>query len=63
MTAHAWFVLLPNGTIGAISYSGPLSAAMLALTGGGFESPLGLAVVLLASGLVVMGVRRRFATR
>jgi hypothetical protein len=61
MTAYAWFVLLPNGTIGAISYSGPLSAAVLALTGGGFESPLGLAVVLLATGLVVLGFRRRFA--
>lgn len=27
MTAEAWFTLLANGTIGAISYTGPLALA------------------------------------
>ncbi|HWM33903.1 MAG TPA: Ig-like domain-containing protein [Pseudolysinimonas sp.] len=62
MTARAWFVLLPNGRIGAISYTGPLSAAQLALTGVPVTGPAGLAALLVLTGTVVLVLRRRFAT-
>ena len=55
MTAHAWFTLLSNGRIGAISYSGPLSFT-LALTGSEPLVPLGIAGALLLAGY--LGIRR-----
>lgn len=59
MTARAWFVLLPNGTIGAISYTGPLSAAQLAYSGVDPAGPLGLASALVVLGLVGVAANRR----
>lgn len=56
LTARAWFTLLPNGTIGAISYVGPLSFS-LAATGSDPLLPLGLAGGLLLAGYLV--ARRR----
>jgi hypothetical protein len=56
MTAHAWFTLLPNGTIGAISYAGPLSFR-LALTGSEPLLPLGIASALMLAGFIAL--RRR----
>lgn len=56
MTAHAWFTLLANGTIGAISYAGPLSFR-LALTGSEPLLPLGIASALMLAGFIAL--RRR----
>jgi len=58
MTAEAWFTLLANGTIGAISYTGPLS---LAATGADPLPTIVWATVLLMSGaaLCAAGARRR----
>lgn len=66
-TGTLWFSILPNGTIGAISTTGPVaytSAAgttgSLASTGVDVSGPLGLAAMLVALGLVFV-VRRRTA--
>lgn len=58
MTAEAWFTLLANGTIGAISYTGPLT---LANTGAEFTPALVAGSSFLAIGvlLTAFGVRRR----
>jgi hypothetical protein len=60
MTAHAWFTLLANGRIGAVSYSGPLG---LAFTGSEPALPIGIAGGLLALGVaaVLLGRGRRTA--
>jgi hypothetical protein len=47
MTAHAWFTLRADGTIGAISYLGPLA---LAFTGSEPLLPLGVASLLILGG-------------
>jgi hypothetical protein len=60
MTARAWFTLLPNGTIGAISYAGPLSFT-LAATGSELFAPLGLAAGLMVAGYLLVLRRRRSA--
>lgn len=60
MTARAWFVLLPNGRIGGISYVGPFGA--LALTGAEPGPVLGLAGLLIAGGVVALGLRRRIVS-
>ncbi len=60
MTAHAWFTLLPNGRIGAISYVGPL-AFSLALSGSDPLLPLGIASALLLAGY--LATRRAKAVR
>lgn len=60
MTAHAWFTLLPNGTIGAISYAGPLAFA-LAFSGSEPLLPLGIASALLVAGFLIQ--RRARAVR
>jgi hypothetical protein len=59
LTAHVWFTLLPNGTIGAISYTGPIAyaaavTAALASTGSAPLLPLGLAGALLLAGFVLV---------
>jgi len=59
LTARAWFVLLPNGRIGAISYSGPLSAGGLASTGTEPGMALGAATALLVLGAVAAARGRR----
>lgn len=58
MTAQAWFTLLPNGTIGAISYTGPLT---LANTGAEGAPAIVAGASLLAVGiaLAALGGRRR----
>lgn len=63
MTARAWFTLLANGRIGAISYSGAIpfpvtAAAALAATGSDPLLPIGLAGGLMLAGFVLM-MRRR----
>lgn len=60
MTAHAWFTLLANGRIGAVSYAGPLA---LAFTGSEPALPIGIAGGLLALGVVavLLGRARRTA--
>ena len=61
MTASAWFTLLPNGTIGAISYTGPLSftlAAALASAGVDPLAPLSAALLLTAAGVYLLRRRR-----
>ena len=60
MTAHAWFTLLPNGRIGAISYAGPLVFA-LSFTGSDPLLPLGIASALLLAGFLIQ--RRGAAIR
>lgn len=60
LTAHAWFTLLSNGTIGAISYSGPLYLA-LAFTGTEPLVPLGIASLLLLGGY--LAIRRGHGIR
>ena len=62
LTARAWFTLLVNGQIGAISYTGaiPFSvtlAAALAATGSDPLVPIGLAGALLFAGFIA--IRRR----
>ena len=57
MTARAWFTLLPNGRIGAISYAGPLSFT-LAATGSELLAPLGLAAGLMVAGYLLLRRRR-----
>lgn len=52
MTAHAWFTLLPNGTIGAISYSGAIPFR-LAFSGSEPLLPLGIASALLVAGYLI----------
>ncbi len=59
LTARAWFTVLSNGTIGAISYAGPLSFS-LALTGSEPFLPVGIAGGLLLAGFLLM-MRRRIA--
>lgn len=56
MSAMAWFTLLPNGTIGAISYSGPFS---LAETGAEVVAPIVLASALLVVGVTAFILDRR----
>lgn len=51
MTAHAWFTLRADGTIGAISYLGPLA---LAFTGSEPLLPLGIASLLIVGGYLAM---------
>ena len=51
MTAHAWFTLRADGTIGAISYLGPLA---LAFTGSEPLLPLGIASLLLLGGYLAL---------
>ena len=51
MTAHAWFTLRADGTIGAISYLGPLA---LAFTGSEPLLPLGIASLLILGGYLAM---------
>jgi hypothetical protein len=62
LTSRAWFSVLADGTIGAISYTDPIPpATALATTG---SEPLGLALaalVLLTLGLGI-GIRRRHAS-
>jgi len=53
LTARAWFTLLSNGRIGAISYSGPI-AFSLALTGSEPIVPLGVAGALLLAGYLAL---------
>jgi hypothetical protein len=60
LTAHAWFTLLPNGRIGAISYSGPL-AFTLAFTGSEPIVPLGIASALLLAGFLALRRRQKSA--
>lgn len=62
MTAHAWFTLLANGRIGAVSYNGPIA---LAFTGAQAGIPIGLAGGLLSLGLVgvLLGRARRSERR
>lgn len=58
LTAQAWFTLLANGTIGAISYTGPVAMPALASTGVDAPVPVALTAML----LVLLGaalVRRR----
>jgi large repetitive protein len=57
MTAHAWFTLLADGTIGAVSYTGPLLFT-LALTGDNPLPPLGFALASLAVGAFLLRRRR-----
>lgn len=61
LTSTAYFTLLENGRIGAISYDGPLTftprAASLAAAGVQPELPLSVAALLVLAGLVL--VRRR----
>jgi hypothetical protein len=68
LTAHAWFTLLTDGTIGAISYSGPLTitvadAAKLAATGIAISMPLELAVGTLTLGTLLLLRRRKHSQR
>lgn len=63
LTAEAWFTLLADGTIGAISYSGPLPYSALASTGANAVLPLGLAVTMLAFGVFALVSDRRRGTR
>ncbi len=61
LTASAWFTLLPNGTIGAISYTGPLSftlAAALASAGVDPMAPLAATLLLTAAGVYLLRRRR-----
>jgi hypothetical protein len=58
MTARAWFTLLPNGRIGAISYTGPIPLR-LALSGTDPLLPLGIAGALVVAGYLM--TRRRAA--
>jgi hypothetical protein len=51
MTAHAWFTLRADGTIGAVSYLGPLA---LAFTGSEPLLPLGIASLLILGGYLAM---------
>ena len=60
MTARAWFTLLPNGRIGAISYSGPLSFS-LAATGSEPLVPMGIAAGLMVAGYLLLRRRRAIA--
>ena len=63
LTARAWFTLLSNGRIGAISYSGPLSFS-LAATGSEPLAPIGIASALLLAGyLALRRSRGKFATQ
>lgn len=64
LTATAYFTLLENGRIGAISYDGPLTftaaaAGNLAAAGTESQLPLAVAALLMLAGLVL--VRRRRA--
>jgi len=63
MTATAWFTLLEDGTIGAVSYSGPLaygSPLALAVTGADPSMPLAFGSALLVLGsLMLLRTRRR----
>lgn len=64
LTARAWFVLLADGRIAAISYSGPLNAAAyLADTGLELAPVLGAAGLLLAGGALLLAVARRRTLR
>jgi hypothetical protein len=55
MTAHAWFTLRADGTIGAISYLGPLALAVaLAFTGSEPLLPLGIASLLVLGGYLAL---------
>jgi LPXTG-motif cell wall-anchored protein len=61
MTATAWFSLLADGTIGAVSYTGPVaygSPLALAVTGADASMPLAL-----GSGLLVLGGIMLLSTR
>ncbi len=60
LTARAWFTLLSNGTIGAISYTGAIPFR-LALTGSDPLLPLGIAGGLLVAGYLIQ--RRSRAVR
>lgn len=60
MTAEAWFTLLSNGRIGAVSYTGPLAMPSLASTGADAPVPLAVGAML----LILIGaalLRRRTA--
>jgi hypothetical protein len=58
MTAHAWFTLLANGTIGAVSYTGAIPLR-LALSGTDPQLPLGIASALLVAGYLALRRSRR----
>ena len=61
LTARAWFTLLSNGRIGAISYAGPLTFS-LAATGSEPMMPIGIASALLLAGfLALRRSRAKFA--
>ena len=62
LTARAWFTLLSNGTIGAISYAGPLSFT-LAATGSDPLLPIGIAGGLMLAGYLLVMRRRTAAVR
>jgi large repetitive protein len=62
MTARAWFTLLANGTIGAVSYAGPLTFT-LALTGSDPLLPIGIAGGLMLAGYLLVMRRRTAAVR
>ena len=61
VSATAWFTVLRNGTIGAVSLTGPVAynEAALAATGTDAVAPLAsLAALLLAAGLLLLRTRR-----
>lgn len=58
LTAEAWFTLLADGTIGAISYSGPVAMPGLASTGVDVTAPLTSAILLTLIGLGLLRRRR-----
>ena len=58
LTATAWFTLLADGTIGAVSYTGPLAYGTLALTGADPALPLAI-----GSGLLLLGSLMLLRTR
>jgi hypothetical protein len=63
LTARAWFTLLSNGRIGAVSYSGPI-AFSLAATGSEPIVPLGIAGGLLLAGFLALRSKRgKFAAQ
>lgn len=58
LTAQAWFTLLANGRIGAVSYSGAVAMPGLASTGVDVTLPLSGAVLLTLLGAVLVHRRR-----
>ena len=59
LSARVWFTVLPNGTVGAVSFTGPISyaaavQAALASTGSAPLLPLGLAAALMLAGFVLV---------